>query len=221
MPNASELIKNNLTEINIKIKAACEKAGRNPKEVKLVAVIKNQSNESIKALYDLGVRSFGENRLQELEAHQNFLNVDDVEWNFIGQIQKNKLSKIISRSQLIQSVDSLKILETINKTDNPPKLYIQLAGSDDESRGGVSFTNALELVKHSKTLKTSFSGVMIVPPLDLDPIGFFDRAKNFADENNLKEISMGMTNDFESAIEHGATTIRIGSAIFKGAIRAL
>lgn len=216
-----EVIKDNLREIRLNIKAACEKVGRNPKEIKLVAVIKNQSNESIKTLYDLGIRSFGENRLQQLEAHQEFLNVDDVEWNFIGQIQKNKLSKIISRSQVIQSIDDERFLETISKTDKPPKLYIQLAGSDDESRGGVSFANATALVHHSVSLAVPFAGVMIVPPLDLDPIAFFDHAKKFADENGLSEISMGMTNDYQLAIEHGATTIRIGSAIFKGTIPAL
>jgi len=216
-----EIIKDNLREIRINIKSACEKVGRNPKEIKLVAVIKNQSNESIKALYDLGIRNFGENRLQQLEAHQDFLNVEDVEWNFIGQIQKNKLAKIISRSQVIQSIDDVRFIETISKTDKPPKMYIQLAGSDDESRGGVSFTNAHALVSKAASLSVPFAGVMIVPPLNLDPIAFFDHAKKFAAENDLKEISMGMTNDYQLAIEHGATTIRIGSAIFKGTIPAL
>ena len=103
-----DVIKRNLDIISTRIFDACKKVNRDPKEITFVAVIKNQSNETIKNLFNLGVREFGENRYQQLEAHQKYFetnNIDfnqEITWNFIGQIQSNKITKIANRSQVIQ-----------------------------------------------------------------------------------------------------------------------
>ena len=216
-----DVIKRNLDIISTRIFDACKKVNRDPKEITFVAVIKNQSNETIKNLFNLGVREFGENRYQQLEAHQKYFetnNIDfnqEITWNFIGQIQSNKITKIANRSQVIQSVDNLNILNVLGKRTDHKKIYIQLAGINDQTRGGVSFENAEELIKSAEKLKIVLSGVMIVPPFEKDPRPYFNKAREFAKKHNLDEISMGKTSDFEIAIECGATTIRVGSAIFK------
>lgn len=217
---AKDTLKKNIDAINLQIIKACEKVSRDPKKVKLVCVIKNQENETIMRLIELGVNIFGENRLQELEKHQNFLQDRDIdinkfEWNFIGQMQKNKINKIASRASVIQSVDSIVQVEVLAKKENPPKILLQLSDSEIEHRGGVPFSRAPQLLEQAAQMGLSFQGVMIVPSLGIDPAKSFVEAKKFADDNALSEVSMGMTGDFQTAIECGSTTIRIGSAFFQ------
>ena len=213
------VIKRNLDELNTRIEKTCEKSGRNPSEITLVAVIKNQSAKTLENLFELGYRNFGENRLQELTSHKSHLeNIDtnnEIIWNFIGQIQMNKLSKIIENSNVIQSINKISQIDKIKNAIIIPKLYIQIAGNDDVSRGGVTFKDAQNLLLYASEIDIQFDGVMMVPPLGQDPRIHFEQLKNFANQNNLHEISMGMTGDFETAIECGSSTIRIGSAIFK------
>ena len=216
-----EELEKNINILKEKISQQCEKSDRDPSEIKILYVIKNQSIGTILNLLQLGVKHLGENRLQELEKHQKELNAKDInienlEWNFIGRIQKNKLGKIIQRSQVIQSVDKISTLQYISQPELKPKLYIQISVDEDSGRGGVSFIDAEKLLRSASDLGLTVEGVMLVPPVEQNPKICFEMLKEFADIHGISEISMGMTNDYKHAIECGTSLIRIGSGVFKG-----
>ena len=221
------MITKNLTRLREKIEESCDRSGRKSDEVKLIAVSKYFGVDAIIEAKNCGLTDFGENRAQELTLKYERLS-DSVIWHFIGTLQKNKVKYAVKAADLIHSVDSLELVEEINhRAENlgkQQKILLEVKTSEEETKSGLETENEiLSLVKRCSELRhIKLKGLMTMAPLAEDTNII---RKSFRDLRNLKdkinnkgyhltELSMGMTSDFEIAIEEGATMIRIGSAIF-------
>lgn len=221
------MIAENLSILREKIERSCKKAGRNPADLKLIAVSKYFGLDAILEVNALGLNDFGENRAQELTLKFEKLG-NSVTWHFIGTLQKNKVKYVVSTAEFIHSVDSMELLEEIDsraqKLDKVQKILLEVKTSEEEAKAGITTEEeTLTLVSRGAELKNiKLIGLMTMAPLTDDETII---RKSFKDLRNLKdrinnkgynltELSMGMTSDFEIAIEEGATMIRIGSAIF-------
>ncbi len=224
------MLYNNYLEVKNRINAACERTGRNPEEVTLIAVSKTKPNEMIQTLYDHGVREFGENKVQEMSAKEEAL-PKDIEWHLIGHLQRNKVKYIIDKAALIHSVDSMRLAETINaeavKKNVTANILIEVNVAQEETKFGVSMEEVLPLIeKISVTCPNiRIRGLMTIAPYVEDPEenrGIFRNLQKLSvdiDGKNINNVSvdilsMGMSNDFEVAVEEGATHVRVGTSIF-------
>lgn len=220
----------NIKEIQQRITDAAKKCGRNPSDIKLIAVTKTKPIEDLKEAFKCGMTEFGENRPQELAAKYPEFADTDVNWHLIGQLQKNKVKYIIDKAQLIHSVDSYELALEINKRAKAigkvQDILIQINISGEESKSGVSPDEAEALCRKISELENiKIKGLMTISVRGLDYQGnkeIFSRlamlSKKLMGCNipnaEFSELSMGMTNDFEAAIEAGSTMIRVGTAIF-------
>lgn len=218
-----------LAAIHRNIKAACARSSRDSKSVRLVCVAKTQANSSIAEAYQLGERHFGENYAQEFLAHRESLSQDTV-WHFIGHLQRNKVRHIIPHTSLIHSVDSLELAQEIDKraaaAAKIQNVLLEVNLGEENSKAGLFEKNLFELVPQLNALNSvAVLGLMVLPPASQDPDKtrpFFTELRKIRDEINrkslykepLRDLSMGMTHDFEVAIEEGATLIRIGTGLF-------
>lgn len=221
------MIAQNLTQLKEKIENSCKKAGRNSEEIKLIAVSKYFGMDAIWEAKNLGLSDFGENRPQELSLKFEKLG-NSVTWHLIGTLQKNKVKYAVKAAEYIHSVDSIELVDEINnraeKLDKVQKILIEVKTSGEETKSGLETEiEILELVKKCSELKNiNLTGLMTIAPLTDDEKIIrksFKDLRNLKDKinnkgYNLTELSMGMTSDFEIAIEEGATMLRIGSAIF-------
>lgn len=226
---------NNLLEriktIYRKIASCAIRSGRNPEDVKLVAVTKTVTADRIKEAIEFGLRIFGENRVQEAKEKIEKIKKDCpdclVKWHMIGHLQKNKVKIAVELFDTIHSVDSLELAELLNKysekNNKIQDILIQVKLSPEESKHGINKDELLELLKNISSLKNlNILGLMTIPPYFDNPEmarPFFKELRKLRDEAELHgyklpELSMGMTNDFEIAILEGATMVRIGTAIF-------
>lgn len=214
-------ISTNLATVTERITAAAKKVYRNPSDIKLIVVTKTFPITDLQFLYELGVRDFGENRDQEASQKVSEL-PNDINWHFQGQIQSNKLKSITSWASYIHSVDQLKYAKMISDYAGDQKKSIFLQVSLDEipeSRGGVDPSKLHQLasaVSHFSNL--NLMGLMAVAPLDESTDQAFARLSKyhqlFVEQfPEARFLSAGMSGDYESAILHGATHIRIGSSI--------
>jgi pyridoxal phosphate enzyme (YggS family) len=221
------MIAENLAVLRQKIEETCRRSGRKSEDVKLIAVSKYFGVDKIIEAKNCGLTDFGENRAQELTLKFEKLG-DEVVWHFIGTLQKNKVKYAVKAAELIHSVDSLELVEEINqraeKIGKVQNILLEVKTSEEETKSGLETENEiLSLVKRCSELKNiQLKGFMTMAPLTDDTKII---RKSFADLRNLKdkinnkgynltELSMGMTSDFEIAIEEGSTMIRVGSAIF-------
>jgi hypothetical protein len=221
------MIAENLQQVRNRIDLKCAECKRKPAEIKLVAVSKFFGTDEILEANRLGVTEFGENKAQELRDKYEILG-DKVIWHFIGTLQKNKVKYAVRAASYIHSVDSLSLVDEINqeanKIDKIQKILIEVKTSFEETKSGLKEeTEIMKLVKHCSTLSNiNLVGLMTMAPFTDDEKIIrksFSDLRNLKDEINqkgfdIRELSMGMTNDFEIAIEEGATMLRIGSAIF-------
>lgn len=223
-------MKGRIEAVQNRIRATAQKAGRRVGEVRLVAVSKTVSAERVKAAIDVGIDLLGENYIQEARDKINRLYAEPVSWHFIGHLQSNKAKYAVRLFDLIHSVDSLKLGTELShqarKLDKVQKILVQVNISQEPSKSGVSSAEAPALIRALSRLDgISIHGLMTMPPFFDDP----QRARPyFRDLHQLArtiesqrianvrmdELSMGMTGDFEAAIEEGATLVRIGTAIF-------
>lgn len=219
----------NYFKVKERIRNACIKSGREEEDILLIAVSKTKPVEEIMEIYNAGQRVFGENRVQEMCAKMPEL-PDDVKWHLIGHLQHNKVKYLMPRTAMIHSVDSLKLAETISKEAVKNGLtmpvLIEVNVAEEESKFGVSMEELEGFIRQLASLPgICVKGLMTVAPFVEDPEDnrpVFRSLKEISvDINNkkidniyLSELSMGMTNDFEIAIEEGATMIRVGTAIF-------
>lgn len=225
------MLSENIKNIYNKMAHAAVRAGRNPEDVKLIAVTKGVEAGVIKKASTLGLNEFGENRVQEAEKKVSGLQLQaasgKIRWHLIGHLQKNKARIAVELFDLIQSVDSLELAEAINrhaeKKGKVQRILIQVKLSDEESKYGISKDNVLSLFERIGGLRNLRpEGLMTIPPFFDDPEKvrpYFRelreiRAEAEKEGSGLPELSMGMSNDFEVAIEEGATMVRIGTAIF-------
>ncbi|MBE0550882.1 MAG: YggS family pyridoxal phosphate-dependent enzyme [Ignavibacterium sp.] len=221
------MIAENLAQLRAKIEETCKRSDRKPDEVKLIAVSKYFGVDAITEAKNCGLTDFGENRAQELTLKYENLG-NSVTWHFIGTLQKNKVKYAVNAAELVHSVDSLELVEEINKRAEKivkvQKILLEVKTSEEETKSGLETENEiLSLVKRCSELKNiELKGLMTMAPLTDDTNIIrksFRDLRNLKDQinnkgYNLTELSMGMTSDFEIAIEEGATMIRIGSAIF-------
>jgi pyridoxal phosphate enzyme (YggS family) len=226
----AETITQNLKTIHSRIQAACERAGRNREEVRLLLATKTVDSERIKFALKQGETLIGENKVQELEQKCEAIAECHPEVHFIGHLQTNKVKDVIKWASCIESIDRLKLAEKLharllfeNKTIDA---YIQVNTSYEESKFGVSPEKALELIKQVSQLETiNIKGLMTIGLFSSEPEKVrkcFRLLKTIQTEAmalnlpgvSLQELSMGMSGDLEIAIEEGATIVRVGTAIF-------
>lgn len=222
-------IKENLQTVKNNMLKAAERAGRNPEDVTLIAVSKTKPVEMIREAYDLGIRDFGENKVQELVDKYDML-PGDIRWHLIGHLQTNKVKYIVDKAYLIHSVDSVKLAKEISKEASKRSLtvniLIEVNVSGEESKFGVSPDKLLETTEEIAALPAiNIKGLMTVAPYVVDSEQnreIFAQMMKFTvdimqkniDNVSMDFISMGMSGDYEVAIEEGATYIRVGTSIF-------
>ena len=222
-------IKENLDKVQRNIAAACKRANRDISEVTLVAVSKTKPVSAIKKAYDAGCRDFGENKVQELR--DKFEQVpSDVRWHLIGHLQTNKIKYIIDKVYMIHSVDSFKLAQAISKEavkrDITVRILIEVNVAEEESKFGNGIDASREMISQIYGLPNLIiCGLMTVAPYTVEPETnrqyfvalrrlYVDVNAENKDNSCMTELSMGMTGDYEVAIEEGATMIRVGTGIF-------
>ena len=218
-----------LRKIEERIAQTALRAGRDPKSVRLVAVSKTKPAAAIADAFACGQRIFGENYVQELVGKQGEL-TQEISWHFIGSLQSNKVRQIAGRVDLIHSVDRSSLAREIDRQWGALgkfcDILVQVNISREETKGGTSSEELLDLVREVAQLQhLRVRGLMTMPPFFDDPEGarpYFRRLRELAGEVaaaaiagvEMRELSMGMSGDFEAAIEEGATLVRVGSALF-------
>lgn len=223
------MIAEQLQEVRQEIQNACHRSNRNPEEVTLIAVSKTKPVSMIEEAIAAGQTVFGENKVQELCSKYEVL-PQDLHWHLIGHLQRNKVKYIADKAELIHSVDSLRLAETINqegeKHDRTVPILIEVNVAGEESKFGVSVEDTLSLVTEiSKLPYVSIQGLMTIAPYVENPEEnrpIFRKLKQLSVDIKRKNInnvymdilSMGMTNDYQVAVEEGATMVRVGTGIF-------
>ncbi len=221
-------IRENVEAILERIEKACNRVGRNPKNVKLLAATKMRTPEEIKEAYSVGIKLFGENRVQEAKEKIPLLREIDAEWHMIGHLQTNKVKYAVKLFDVIETVDRISLVDELEKRLKKEgkriPVLIEVKLSPEESKHGVKpekLEQLTERVLQSENLK--LIGLMTVPPYDENPENvrrYFRQLREMKEKLEeafsvkLPELSMGMSHDFEIAVEEGATIVRIGSAIF-------
>jgi pyridoxal phosphate enzyme (YggS family) len=224
-----ETIKNNLEIINEKIKKAALRANRNPQEIKLVAVTKTATIEQIKEAISAGVKIIGENKVQEAKEKYQILS-DDIEWHLVGHLQTNKVKYAIEIFDCIHSVDSIKLAQEIDKRSlqfgKTTNFLVEVNVSGEETKYGIKPEEVEPFLKEiSEFSRIRVRGLMTIAPIaeDKEEVRpYFRKLRELSEEiknKNIKNVkmdylSMGMTEDFEVAIEEGANMVRIGRGIF-------
>ncbi len=219
-------IKHNIEVIQEKIHEAAIKSGRNEQTIKLMAVSKFHPLESVLEAYDCGLRLFGENRVQETEEKFTGVELMDLELHLIGSLQRNKVKKILPLVHCIQSVDRIELLQEIAKYDENKnvKLLLEVHTGEESKNGFTSLIDIEHAIQYALENNLNINGFMTMAPFTDDKkvirksfIQLRDTANSIKDKFSnlhLPELSMGMSNDYEIAIEEGATLIRVGTAIF-------
>lgn len=218
------MLADNLIAVRDRITSAAMRAGREPSEIKLVAVSKTHPADVLREAMAAGVTVFGENKVQEAEGKIADIGRDAVEWHLIGHLQSNKARKAVQLFDVIHSVDSLELAERlericIDESRERLSVLVQVDLSGETTKSGVAESDLAGLVSYLKTCtRLGLDGLMVLPPFYDDAEmtrPFFKRLRELRDEIVPSgELSMGMTNDFEVAIEEGATIVRVGTAIF-------
>jgi len=224
------LIHDNVARVRERIAQACVRAGRRPEDVKLVAVSKTVEPERIRQCYEAGLRDFGENRVQEASAKRAALSDLTVTWHLVGHLQSNKAKLARQLFHWVHSVDSLRLAEKLDHAavcegERLPVL-LEVNLGEEATKSGVREEEVLDLARQVAQFKTlELCGLMTVPPFFENPEDvrpFFRRLRQWAERVNaaalpdvsVRELSMGMSHDYDVAIEEGATIVRVGTAIF-------
>lgn len=221
----------NLKKVEKNIEEAALRSGRKRDDITLLAVSKNHSLDDLKILRKAGVKIFGENRVQELQEKDEKLKSEGIiqDWHFIGHLQRNKVKYLMrmENCRMIESIDSLRLAKEVNKRARKNNriipVLIEINAAGDENKYGIKAEHSEEFLKKLLNLKhLDIKGLMTVLPYldnpeDLRP--YFKKMKKLFDNLSkniieLDELSMGMTNDYETAIEEGATIVRVGTALF-------
>ena len=223
------MLASNLKEVESKIQEACKKANRSREEVTLISVSKTKPVSMLQEVYNLGIRDFGENKVQELiEKHPQL--PSDIQWHMIGHLQRNKVKQVIDKATLIHSVDSLRLAEAIEmeaaKKNIVADILIEVNIAEEDSKYGFKEEEVLLAVEQiAKFPHVRIKGLMTIAPFVENPEEnriVFARLRKLSVDIESKNIdnvsvgilSMGMTNDYQVAIEEGATMIRVGTGIF-------
>lgn len=223
------MIQDDYRKVEARIAAACARAGRDRSEVTLIAVSKTKPVEMLREAYDAGARCFGENKVQEICEKYDKL-PQDIKWHMIGHLQRNKVRQVIDKAALIHSVDSYRLAQEISvqaqKKGITMPILLEVNIAQEESKFGIATDDVIQLAEEIAVLPNlSIRGLMTVAPFVDDPEEnrtYFRQIKQLSVDIKNKNIdnvcmeilSMGMTGDFEVAIEEGATMVRVGTGIF-------
>jgi PLP dependent protein len=224
-------LRENLAEVRRQIAQAAQGSGRNSDEIKLVAVSKMHPAQVLREAIEAGLKIFGENKVQEAEGKIVEIGRDAAEWHLIGHLQANKARRAARYFDVIHSLDSVELAERLERIcieENRKALavLVQVDLAGEETKSGISEKDLPDLVEFLQTCQClKFDGLMILPPFfeDAESVRpYFRKLRAIRDEllqsnafsNNKGELSMGMSHDFEIAIEEGATIVRVGTAIF-------
>jgi pyridoxal phosphate enzyme (YggS family) len=229
MAHADDAAARRLADVRARIETACQRAGRPPASVVLIAVGKTHPPEAVQQMVDLGVRDVAENRVGELLAKQP--RVRGASWHFVGQLQRRKAPDVVGHRVLIHSVDRRRLVDTLARrsedADVVQRVLVQVNVGEDPAKGGAAPDEALDLVAYARERShLSVEGLMTIPPLPADDVDPGEASReHFAALRRLRDrarerwpevihLSMGMTADLEAAIEEGATMVRVGTALF-------
>ena len=223
------MVKENLAMVEDRVKAACDRAGRSYGSVTLIAVSKTKPVRLVEQAYEYGIRQFGENKAQEMKEKYDML-PKNIEWHFIGHLQTNKIKYVLGRAALIHSVESLHLAEAIEaecvKKGLEADVLVEVNVAQEETKSGIRTEEAEGLIRDIARLPhVHIKGLMTIAPFvenagnnrmifrTLKELSVDIAGKNI-DNVSMNILSMGMTNDYEVAIEEGATHIRVGTAVF-------
>lgn len=223
------MIKENLEEVEARITRTCERSGRERSEVTLISVSKTKPVEMLQEAYDAGSRDFGENKPQEIREKYPQLPTD-IRWHMIGHLQRNKIKYIIDKVCMIHSVDSIRLAEAIDEEAKKHGIVmpvlIEVNVAEEESKFGVHLDEVESLIRQISELSNiQVQGLMTIAPFTEnaeDNRIYFRKLRNLyvdikdknIDNVNMCNLSMGMTGDYEVAVEEGATMVRVGTGIF-------
>ena len=213
------MLSERLLQVEERIQAAVNRAGRKREEITLVAVTKKFPAEITREAYELGLRSFGENYVQEFEGkHPALADLADAEFHLIGHLQSNKARPAAELFQVIQTVDSDRLARRVDQFGRPIEVMIEVKLSEEQAKAGAapeSLDALIGAIRECANL--NLTGLMTMPPWSDDPEQtrpYFRRLAELGRRHALPKLSMGMSHDLEAAIEEGATHIRIGTALF-------
>ena len=223
------MLAENLKIVENNILEACKRANRNREDVKLIAVSKTKPVSMLQEIYDEGIRYFGENKVQELTDKVEQL-PSDIHWHMIGHLQRNKVKYIVDKVDMIHSVDSLRLAEAIEqeaaKKNVVVNVLLEVNVAEEDTKFGLKVEEVIPLIEQiSGFSHIKICGLMTIAPYVENPEenrNVFARLKQLSvdinqkniDNVSVRELSMGMTNDYEVAIEEGATMVRVGTGIF-------
>jgi len=222
-------LKRRLSNVKDNIKKAAQKAGRSLDEIALIPISKNHNTDKIKFFYDMGIEVFGENRVQELQDKDEKLSDSNIKWHFVGHLQRNKVKYLLRMGNciMIESLDSWRLAKVVDKRAKKNRreisALVEVNVSGDDNKFGIKPEDTVDFVKKASKLEyIDIQGLMTLAPYLDDPEDtrpYFKKMVELRDEVNkcgieLPELSMGMTNDYEIAIEEGATIVRVGTGIF-------
>ena len=223
------MLQDNYYQVEDRVKKACLRAGRDRKEVTLIAVSKTKPVSMLEEIYETGERDFGENKAQEMVAKKEAC-PEEIRWHFIGNLQKNKVKYVVGNAVMIHSVSSVPLAEEIEKCAAKKGVKVSVLAevniAEEETKHGIGREEAVELAKAIGEMPhLSLEGLMCIAPPVEDPEEnrpYFAAMRALRDEINalglpgvqLRELSMGMSGDYEVAVEEGATFVRVGTALF-------
>ncbi len=230
------MISENFREIRSRIDAAARRSGRNPNEVKLVAAVKSQGRKKIEETIEAGIKNIGHNYIQEASSEKPHKHDPEVKFHMIGHVQRNKARKAAELFDVIETVDDVRILGTLDSAcsefNKKLELMIQVNLAGETQKSGISPGETPKLVNAASEFEgIRIVGLMTMPPFFDDPENarpYFAQLRMLRDkliaegilDSEARDLSMGMTGDFEAAIEEGATIVRIGTALFGPRLKA-
>ncbi len=225
-----EQIRGNLFRVQERIAAAAQKAGRRSEEITLIGISKTQPAEAIRAAYEAGLRHFGENRVQEWEGKRAALGDLQATWHLVGHLQSNKAARAAGLFHSVDSLDDFALAQRLDRARNGKdserklRVLVEVRVAEEEGKSGVKVEEAAALVEKMEALShLELAGLMCIPPFleDADKVRpYFRRLRELRDSlarkigREFPVLSMGMSHDFEVAVEEGATEVRVGTAIF-------
>ena len=207
-------------EFIINFNKAVLKSKRHIEEIEIIAVSKRKQTDDIQLIIDEGHLSFGENQLQEVIKKWPEIKKENIKTklHFIGSIQSKKLSDIVHYCDVIHTIDREKLLPILKGIDNSilqkKDFFVQINTGNEEQKSGVSLNNAEKFLQACKNNEIQVDGLMCLPPINESPAKHFQIMQSLANNNNIKYLSMGMSDDYEIALQFGSTHIRVGTAIF-------
>lgn len=216
MPDEPATPAERLARVRDRIATAATRSGRDPADVTLIAVSKRHDEGAVRALWDAGQRTFGENRVGEAAAKFPALQSEQpaLRLHLVGQLQSNKAADAAMLFDAIHSVDRSSLIQALGRCADVPDCFVQVNIGEEPQKGGCPIDALPDLLAEAREAGLPVVGLMSVPPADIEPAPFFALTAELAVRHGLSQLSMGMSGDFQTAVALGATHVRVGTALF-------